>query len=49
MRKPMDVSETTEIRRTRVPIIAVITLVILVIIAAGVYVVAFVILSPMIG
>jgi hypothetical protein len=49
----MDVSETAEIQRTRglrrVALIAVITLVILVLIAVGIYVIAFVILSPMIG
>jgi len=42
-----------EIQRTRrirrVALIAVITLVILVLIAVGIYVIAFVILSPMIG
>jgi hypothetical protein len=40
-------SETTEIRR--LALIAVITLVILVLIAVGIYVIAFVILSAMIG
>jgi hypothetical protein len=49
----MDASETAEIQRTcglrRVALIAVITLVILVLIAVGIYVIAFVILSPMIG
>ncbi|MFZ0226598.1 MAG: hypothetical protein WA622_12460 [Mycobacterium sp.] len=43
----MVASETTEIRR--LALIAVITLVILVLIAVGIYVIAFVILSPMIG
>lgn len=46
----MDASETAEIQRTcglrRVALIAVITLVILVLIAVGIYVIAFVILSP---
>jgi flagellar basal body-associated protein FliL len=49
----MDASETAEIQRTRglrrVALIAVITLVILVLFAVGIYVIAFVILSPMIG
>ena len=49
----MDAGETTEIRRTgrlwRVALIALITLAILVVVAVGVYVVAFVILSPMLG
>jgi len=49
----MDASETAEIQRTRglrrVALIAVITLVILMLIAVGIYVIAFVILSPMIG
>lgn len=49
----MDASETAEIQRTRglrrLALIAVITLVILVLIAVGIYVIAFVILSPMIG
>jgi hypothetical protein len=53
MRKPMDAGETTEMRRTRrlrrVALIALITLAILVVVAAGVYVGAFVILSPMLG
>ena len=44
---------TTEIERTgrirRIALISVITLVILVLIAVGIYVIAFVILSPMIG
>jgi hypothetical protein len=44
---------TTEIERTRrirrIAVISVITLVILVLIAVGIYVIAFVILSPMIG
>ena len=43
----MVASETTEIRR--LALIAVITLVILVLIAVGIYVIAFVILSAMIG
>ncbi|MFZ3270724.1 MAG: hypothetical protein WA285_19330 [Mycobacterium sp.] len=43
----MVASETTEIRR--LALIAVITLVILVLIAVGIYVIAFLILSPMIG
>jgi hypothetical protein len=49
----MDSSQTTEIERTRrirrISVISVITLVILVLIAVGIYVIAFVILSPMIG
>ena len=49
----MEASETAEIQRTRglrrVALIAVITLVILVLIAVGIYVIAFVILYPMIG
>jgi hypothetical protein len=49
----MDASETTEIERTRrlrrVAIIAGITLAALVLVAVAVYVVAFVILSPMLG
>ena len=49
----MDASGTAEIQRTRrirrVALVAVITLVILVLIAVGIYVIAFVILSPMIG
>jgi uncharacterized membrane protein len=49
----MDSSERTEIERTRRirrnAAISVITLVILVLIAVGIYVIAFVILSPMIG
>jgi len=49
----MDTGETAEIQRTRrirrVALIAVIALVILVLIAVGIYVIAFVILSPMIG
>ena len=49
----MDASGTTEIQRTRrlrrIALIAVVTLVILVLIAVGIYVIAFVILSPMIG
>jgi hypothetical protein len=49
----MDSSETTEIERTRrirrIAVISVITLVILVLIAVGIYLIAFVILSPMIG
>jgi hypothetical protein len=49
----MDSSGTTEIERTRrirrIAVISVITLVILVLIAVGIYVIAFVILSPMIG
>jgi hypothetical protein len=49
----MDSSETTEIERTRrirrIAVISVITLRILVPIAVGIYVIAFVILSPMIG
>jgi hypothetical protein len=49
----MDSNERTEIERTRrirrIAAISVITLVILVLIAVGIYVIAFVILSPMIG
>jgi hypothetical protein len=49
----MDSSERTEIERTsrirRMAVTSVITLVILVLIAVGIYLVAFVILSPMIG
>jgi hypothetical protein len=49
----MDASETTEIERTRrlrhVAIIAGITLAALVLVAVAVYVIAFVILSPMLG
>jgi flagellar basal body-associated protein FliL len=49
----MDSSEKTEIERTRrirrSAVISIITLVILVLIAVGIYVIAFVILSPMIG
>jgi hypothetical protein len=49
----MDGSESTEIQRTRrlrrTAVIALITLAVLVLIAVGVYIIAFVILSPMIG
>ena len=46
----MDSSETTEIERTRrIAVISVITLVILGLMAVGIYVIAFLILSPMIG
>jgi hypothetical protein len=49
----MDASETAEFQRTsrlrRVAIIAVITLAVLVLVAVAVYVIAFVILSPMLG
>jgi hypothetical protein len=49
----MDPSEKAEIERTRrvrrIALVSVITLAILVLIAVGIYVVAFVILSPMIG
>jgi hypothetical protein len=49
----VDSSGTTEIQRTRrirrIAVISVIALVILVLIAVGIYVIAFVILSPMIG
>jgi hypothetical protein len=49
----MDSSGTTEIERTRrirrIAVISVVTLVILVLIAVGIYLIAFVILSPMIG
>ena len=49
----MDSGERTEIERTRrirlVAVVSVITLVILVLIAVGIYVIAFVILSPMTG
>ena len=47
----MDPSENAEIQRTRrirgIALIAVITLVTLVLVAVGIYVIAFVILSPM--
>jgi hypothetical protein len=53
MRKPKDAGQTTEIPRARrlrrVTLIVIITLAILVVVAVGVYVIAFVILSPMIG
>jgi hypothetical protein len=49
----MDDSESAGIQRTRrlrrAAVIAVVTLAVLVLIAVGVYIVAFVILSPMIG
>ncbi|WP_292975158.1 hypothetical protein [Mycobacterium sp.] len=49
----MDPSEHADIQRTRrvrrIALISVITLLILVLIAVGIYVVAFVILSPMMG
>jgi hypothetical protein len=49
----MDSGERTKIERTRrirhVAVVSVITLVILVLIAVGIYVIAFVILSPMTG
>jgi hypothetical protein len=49
----MDDSESAQIQRTRrlrrAAVIAVITLAVLVLIAVGVYIIAFVILSPMIG
>jgi hypothetical protein len=49
----MDDSESTQIQRTRrlrrAAVIAVVTLAVLVLIAVGVYIIAFVILSPMIG
>ena len=49
----MDWGERTEIERTRrirrIAVISVITLVILVLVAVGIYVIAFVIFSPMIG
>lgn len=49
----MDPSEHADIERTRrvrrIALISVITLLILVLIAVGIYVVAFVILSPMMG
>jgi hypothetical protein len=49
----MDPSEKADIERTRrirrIALISVITLAILVLIAVGIYVVAFVILSPVIG
>jgi hypothetical protein len=49
----MESGERTEIQRTRrirhVAVVSVITLVILVLIAVGIYVIAFVILSPMTG
>lgn len=49
----MDSGEQAEIERTRrvrrIALISVVTLLILVLIAVGIYVIAFVILSPMIG
>ncbi|WP_375483242.1 hypothetical protein [uncultured Mycobacterium sp.] len=49
----MDEADTTDPARTRnlgrVALIAVITLVVLILVAVGVYVIAFVILSPMLG
>jgi hypothetical protein len=49
----MDPNETTEIKTTRrirrIAVISVITLVNLVLIAVGIYVIAFVFVSPMIG
>jgi hypothetical protein len=49
----MDASWTTGIQRTRrlrrIAVIAVIRLVIVIVIAVSIYVIAFVILSPMIG
>jgi hypothetical protein len=49
----MDDSESAQIQRTRrlrrAAVIAVVTLAVLVLIAVGVYIIAFVILSPMIG
>jgi flagellar basal body-associated protein FliL len=48
----MDPGENAEVQRTRnarrIALISLITLVVLVVIAVGIYVVAFVILSPMI-
>ncbi|HZU46981.1 MAG TPA: hypothetical protein VFA16_06985 [Mycobacterium sp.] len=49
----MDEADTTDTARTRnlgrVALIAVITLVVLILVAVGIYVIAFVILSPMMG
>lgn len=49
----MDEADTTDTVRTRslgrVALIAVITLVVLILVAVGIYVIAFVILSPMMG
>ena len=49
----MDEADTTDTARTRnlgrVAVIAVITLVVLILVAVGIYVIAFVILSPMMG
>lgn len=49
----MHESDATEIQRTRrlrrIAVTAVITLVVLILVAVGVYVIAFVILSPMFG
>jgi flagellar basal body-associated protein FliL len=49
----MDQADTTDPARTRnlkrVALIAVIALVVLILVAVGVYVIAFVILSPMLG
>jgi hypothetical protein len=49
----MDDSESAQIQRTRrlrrAAVIAVVTLAVLVLIAVGVYIIAFVILSPMVG
>ncbi|WP_170295377.1 hypothetical protein [Mycobacterium noviomagense] len=49
----MDEADTTGTARTRnlgrVALIAVITLVVLILVAVGIYVIAFVILSPMMG
>ena len=51
--EPMDASETAEIQRIRrlcrIAVIAAITLAVLVLVAVGVYLIAFVILSPMLG
>jgi flagellar biosynthesis/type III secretory pathway M-ring protein FliF/YscJ len=51
--EPMDASETAEIQRIRrlrrIAVIAAITLAVLVLVAVGVYLSAFVILSPMLG
>jgi hypothetical protein len=51
--EPMDASVTAEIQRIRrlhrIAVIAAITLAVLVLVAVGVYLSAFVILSPMLG
>ncbi|MBV8294884.1 MAG: hypothetical protein JOY55_24300 [Mycobacterium sp.] len=51
--EPMDASETAEIQRIRrlrrIAVIAAITLAVLVLVAVGVYLIAFVILLPVLG